>query len=179
MSEAVAKRYAGALFEVVQARGTVDKVESELETVHNAIAESEDLRKVLNHPQINKEDKKALLEKIFKSEVSPEVLNLLKVVIDRGRENIFDELKPEFTAIADEARGIVEMTVTTANPLSQEDEAKLTSAFSQHLGKQLRIKTKIDPKVIGGVLVKIGNRLYDGTLAGKLDRFSKELKASR
>ena len=179
MSEAVAKRYAGALFEIVEARGTVDKVEAELETVSTAVANVDDLRKVLNHPQISKEDKKALLEKIFKDEVSAEVLNLLKVIVDHGREPILPDLKNEFTAIADEARGIVEMTVTTASPLAEEDETKLADAFSSHLGKKLRIRTKVDPSVIGGVLVKIGNRLYDGTLAGKLDRFSKELKASR
>jgi F-type H+-transporting ATPase subunit delta len=180
MSEAVAKRYASALFEVVQEKGlSIDKVETELQTVNQIVAGHKDLKVVLNHPQIGREDKKALLEGIFKNEVSQEVLNLLKVLVDGGREGVLEDLKEQYIAIANEHRGIVDMTVTTASPLTKEDEEKLAAAFSRHLNKQLRIHAKVDPKVIGGVLVKIGNRLYDGTLAGKLDRFSKELKASR
>lgn len=179
MSEAAAKRYAEALFDVVQSRGTVDQTERDLETVHQALLESDDLRKVLTHPRVSKEKKKALLATIFKEDVSQEVLNLLKVIVDRGREAIFVGLKGAFTAIADEARGIVEMTVTTAQPLTKEEEDKLVHAVSSHLGKQLRVRAQVDPNVIGGVLIKIGNRLYDGTLAGKLNRFSQALKASR
>lgn len=179
MSEAVAKRYAGALFEVAKGRGSIDQVEKDLQTVSSVVSGHQDLKVVLSHPQIGREDKKALLENIFKSEVSQEVLNLLKVLVDRSREDILNDLKEQYTAIANEHRGIIDMTVTTANPLTEEEEQKLADAFSRHLNKQLRIHSKVDPKVIGGVLVKIGNRLYDGTLAGKLNRFSKELKASR
>lgn len=179
MSEAVAGRYAGALFEVAKERHLIDEFEAELEVVSQVVSGHKDLKRVINHPQINREDKKALLEKVFKNDVSKEVLNLLKVLVDRDREQVLDELKDEYTTIANEYRGIVEMTVTTASPLTNDEETKLADAFSHHLNKKLRIHAKVDPKVIGGVLVKIGNRLYDGTLSGKLERFSKELKASR
>lgn len=179
MSEVIAKRYAQALYEVAEERNTVDAVESQLSLIEQTVADSKDLRTMLHHPRIDGADKKAVLEQIFKDDVNPEVLNLLKVLVDRKRETILVDLKKAYTVIANEARGIVEMLVTTAEPLSKEDEDKLSQAFGKVLNKQLRIITKTDPKVIGGVLVRIGNRVYDGTLAGKLARFHQELKASR
>ncbi|WEG13111.1 F0F1 ATP synthase subunit delta [Pullulanibacillus sp. KACC 23026] len=179
MSEVIAKRYAQALFDVAKERSTVDAVEEQLQVIQQTVKESKDLNTMLNHPRIKGEDKKAVLEQIFKDEVNAEVLNLLKVLVDRGRESLLNDLSESYTAIANEARGIVDMYVTTAEPLSQEDEDKLSKSFGNVLNKQLRIHSKVDAGVIGGVLVRIGNRVYDGTLAGKLTRFHQEMKASR
>lgn len=179
MNEVIAKRYAKALYEVAEDRGSVDKVEEQLQLIQQTVKESTDLKTMLNHPRIKGEDKKAVLEQIFKDEVNAEVINLLKVLVDRGREALLDELAGSYTAIANEARGIADMYVTSAEPLTEEDEDKLSKSFGKVLNKQLRIHTKVDSKVIGGVLVRIGNRVYDGTLAGKLTRFHQEMKASR
>jgi len=179
MSDVIAKRYAHALYEVAEERKTVDDVETQLFLVHETVKTSKDLDAMLKSPRIKAEDKKAVLEQIFKDDVKPEVINVLKVMVDRKRETSMSHLAEEFTAIANEARGIADMYVTTAVPLSQEEEAKLADTFGKVVNKQLRVHSKIDPKVIGGVLVRIGNRVYDGTLAGKLNRFNQELKASR
>ncbi len=179
MSEVIAKRYAQALFEVADERGTVDQVENQLNLIKETVSESVDLRNMLTSPRIKAEDKKAVLEQIFKDEVNPEVLNLLKVLVDRKREALLGDLNSAFVVIANAARGIVDLYVTTAEPLSKEDEDKLSKSFGNVLNKQLRIHTTTDEKIIGGVLVRIGNRVYDGTLAGKLNRFHHELKAVR
>ncbi|HSU80071.1 MAG TPA: F0F1 ATP synthase subunit delta [Candidatus Angelobacter sp.] len=179
MSDVIAKRYAHALYEVAEDRKSVDDVETQLILVHETVKTSKDLDAMLKSPRIKAEDKKAVLEQIFKDDVNPEVINVLKVMVDRKRETSMSHLAEEFTAIANEARGIADMYVTTAVPLSQEEEAKLADTFGKVVNKQLRVHSKIDPKVIGGVLVRIGNRVYDGTLAGKLNRFNQELKASR
>lgn len=179
MSDVIAKRYAHALYEVAQERNTVDAVEAQLLLISETVKLSKDLDAMLQSPRIKSEDKKAVLEQIFKDDVNPEVINVLKVIVDRKRETIVSHLAEEFTAIANEARGIADMYVTTAIPLTQEEEAKLADTFGKVVNKQLRVHSITDPKVIGGVLVRIGNRVYDGTLAGKLNRFHQELKASR
>jgi F-type H+-transporting ATPase subunit delta len=179
MSDVIAKRYAHALYEVAQERNTVDAVEEQLLLIQHTVKESKDLDAMLHSPRIKTEDKKAVLEQIFKAEVNPEVINVLKLIVDRKRETIVSLLAEEFTVIANEARGIADMFVTTAIPLTQEEEVKLADTFGKVVNKKLRVHSKIDPKIIGGVLVRIGNRVYDGTLAGKLNRFHQELKASR
>ncbi|MBM7645363.1 F-type H+-transporting ATPase subunit delta [Scopulibacillus daqui] len=179
MSEAVAERYARALFEVAKERETVDAVEEQCQLVGTTINQHRELKSVLSHPQIDSKDKKAIIEQVFKKEVNEEVVNLLKVLIDHHREGIFNDVVDEFTAMANQHRGIVEVVVTTATPLKEKEKEKLAETLGQTLNKKLRIKTKVDPDVIGGLLVRIGNRLYDGTMAGKLARFKQELKVAR
>lgn len=179
MSEVVAKRYAEALFDVAKSRGTVDAVENQLQLVSETVSGHAELENMLHHPRISGEDKKKVVEQIFQNDVNQEVLNLLKVLIDRHRESILEELKEAYTKLANEYRGLIDMTVITASPLNKEEEEKLTEAFGRLFDKKLRLTVNVDPKIIGGVLVKVGNRLYDGTMAGKLARFSQELKAVR
>ena len=179
MSEVIAKRYADALFAVARERQTIDQVEEQLILVKNIIHDHKDLKRVLQNPRINKDDKKAILEKIFSKEVNQEVVNVLKILVDNNRESLVADLQEAFTTIANEYRGIVDVTVTTASPLNKNDEQKIAEAFGKLYNKKLRIQSQVDPKVIGGVLVRVGNRLYDGTLLGKLSRFSQEMKAGR
>ncbi|GGE28431.1 ATP synthase subunit delta [Pullulanibacillus camelliae] len=179
MSEIVAKRYAGALFEVAKERGTIDAVEKQLALVNQVVTDNEDLRKMLYIPRISRENKKQVMEEIFKDEVNNEVLNLLKVLIDQRRESILNDLQTAYVDIANEYRGIVDVFVTSASPLDTEEENKLIQTFGKLYDKKLRLQVNIDPEVIGGVLVRIGNRLYDGTLSGKLKRFRQELKTGR
>ncbi|WKB35581.1 ATP synthase F1 subunit delta [Terrilactibacillus sp. S3-3] len=108
MSEIVAKRYAVALFEVAEERGAVDAIESQLTLVVQTLAESEDLRKVLYHPQISADDKKKLVVKVFEKQVGQEVLNLLKLLVDRKRESLIDELREAYIKLANTKRGILD-----------------------------------------------------------------------
>ncbi|MFC7391857.1 F0F1 ATP synthase subunit delta [Scopulibacillus cellulosilyticus] len=179
MSEAVAERYARALFEVAKERETIDAVEEQCQLIGSTINQHRELKSVISHPQINFEDKKAIIEKVFKKDINQEVMNLLKVLIDHRREGIFDEIVDEYTTMANHYRGIVDVVVTTAKPLKEKEKNKLATELGQTLNKKLRIKTKVDPEVIGGILVRIGNRMYDGTMAGKLARFQQELKVAR
>ena len=179
MNEIVAKRYANALFEVAKERSTIDAVEEQLAFVNQMITDNEELKSLLYVPRISREHKKQVMEKIFKDEVNSEVLNLLKMLIDRHRESILSELQIAYVDIANENRGIVDVFVTSASPLDTEQENKLVQTFRKLYDKQLRLRVNIDPEVIGGVLVRIGNRLYDGTISNKLNRFHQRLKTDR
>jgi len=179
MSEIVAKRYADALFEVAKERGTIDAVEEQLALVNQMVIDNEKLKKLLYMPRISRENKKQVMEKIFKDEVNSEVLNLLKMLIDRHRVSILSELQTAYVDIANENRDIVDVFVTSASPLDTEEEDKLIQTFKKLYDKQLRLRMNIDPEVIGGVLVRIGNRLYDGTISNKLNRFHQILKTDR
>ncbi|WP_141603666.1 F0F1 ATP synthase subunit delta [Terrilactibacillus laevilacticus] len=179
MSEIVSKRYASALFEVAKENGKIDAFEDELVLINSTISENSELNKVINHPQIVREDKKTLVTSVFKEDISQEILNLLYVLIDRDRESIIADCLKEYQVLANEERGILDVMVTTARPLDKEGQQDLADKLGQAVNKQLRMHTKVDESLIGGLLLRVGDKLYDGTIAGKLARFRQEIKVGR
>jgi F-type H+-transporting ATPase subunit delta len=179
MSQIVANRYARALFEVAEERHSVEPIETQLSAVTQTLDNNQDLRRVLMHPQVSSENKKTLVGKLFEKDAGLEVLNLLRLLIDRKRESIIDDVLEAYTHMADLKRGILDVTVTTAVPLDDEEEKDLAARLGNVLGKQLRMHTKVNEKIIGGILLRIGDRLYDGTIAGKLAGFKREIKVGK
>ncbi|RYL95128.1 F0F1 ATP synthase subunit delta [Sporolactobacillus sp. THM7-4] len=179
MSEIVADRYAKALFEVAEERSAIDSIETQLTAVAKTITENQELRRTLLHPQVNREEKKALVGKLFDKEAGQEVMNLLKLLIDRKRESMIDEVLEAYTKLADVKRGILDVTVTTAAPLGGPEQEDLAHRLGNALGKKLRMHVKVKKEIIGGILLKIGDRLYDGTIAGKLAGFKHEIKVGK
>ncbi|WP_010630623.1 F0F1 ATP synthase subunit delta [Sporolactobacillus vineae] len=179
MSEIVASRYAKALFEVAEERDAVEPIETQLGAVTQTLDNNQDLRRVLVHPQVSSENKKALVGKLFEEDAGLEVLNLLRLLIDRKRESIIDDVLEAYTHMADLKRGILDVTVTTAVPLDEDEEKDLAARLENVLGKKLRMHTRVNEKIIGGILLRIGDRLYDGTIAGKLAGFKQEIKVGK
>ncbi|BBO00178.1 F0F1 ATP synthase subunit delta [Sporolactobacillus terrae] len=179
MSEIVANRYAQALFEVAEERDLIDTIESQLQFVAESLYEHEDLRRVLMHPQVSSNNKKELVQKLFENQAGVEVLNLLRLLIDRKREAIIDEVLEAYTHKANEKRGILDVTITTAASLSNQEQQDLAKRLGDSLGKKLSIHAKVDKSIIGGIQLRIGDRLYDGSIAGKLAGFKQEIKVGR
>lgn len=175
----VAKRYAKALFEVAQGKAIVSRVEEELKSVVSAIRDNADLQKFLSHPSIGTNVKADLLKQIFEGKVSEPVWNTLQILIDKGREAILPALLNDYVKIAGEAQGQANATVFSAFALSEAQLADIASHFNKITGKVLRLQTVIEPKLLGGIQVRIGDRLYDGSLSGKLDRLAKSLNPSK
>ncbi len=172
MSSPVAKRYARALIEVAKERGLIDTVEADLKLVVESIQQSEELKKFLTHPKVEKEAKKELFSQLFEGKVTAETLNFLFVLIDNERETDLAFISAAFVSLANEERGIADAVITTAKPLSEEEQTELTQQFGASIGKKLRVQTAVDPSILGGVVVKIGDRLYDGSIKAKLEKFA-------
>ncbi len=175
MSSAVGKRYARALFEVTRERGSIDKVESELKSVVDAIDQNAELTQILAHPQIAAEAKKQLVADLFQAHVAAETLNFLQVLIDNNRDSDLAGIVSEYVQLANEERGIADAVVTTAKALNEEEKAQLVETFGKLLNKTLRVQTVVDPAILGGVVVRIGDRLYDGSIKSKLEHFAHQL----
>jgi F-type H+-transporting ATPase subunit delta len=175
----VAKRYAKALFEVAKEKGLISQVEEELKSVASAIKGNADLQKFLNHPSVGNSVKTDLLKQIFEGKVSEPVWNTLRVLIDKGREAIVPALVNDYVKIANEAQGLANATVYSAYALNETQVADIVSNFKAITGKTLRVETVIEPKLLGGIQVRIGDRLYDGSVSGKLDRLAKSLNQTQ
>lgn len=172
---AVGKRYARALFEVAKERGQIDQIEAELNDIVAVVSQNADLEKILMHPHISGQAKKELVKELFYAHVSKETQNLLEVLLENGRESDLAAISAAYVKLANEERGIADAVVTTAKSLSEEEQAQLAEKFGKLINKKLRIQTVVDPSILGGVVVKIGDRLYDGSIKSKLEHFAHQL----
>jgi F-type H+-transporting ATPase subunit delta len=171
----VAKRYALALFQLVREQQLLDTVEEELRVVKEVFYVNEDLKAVLQSPKVSREKKKAILTNAF-STVNKYVLNTLLLLVDRHRENEIMDVATEFSELANEERGIEAADVYSVRPLTDDERTGLSAYFAEKVGKKsLQIENIVDSELLGGIKVRIGNRIFDGSLRGKLDRLERTL----
>lgn len=174
-NQVVAKRYALALFELAKEQNKIDAIEAELLVVKEVMENNPKFLEVLTHPKLSPAQKKVLVGDAF-STLLPEVQNTLFLLLERNRITITVEMVQHYVELANESRNMAEATAYSVKPLTDDEKAALSSTFSKKVGKQsLRIINVIDPSLLGGVKIRIGNRIYDGSLNGKLERIQREL----
>ncbi|WP_017725996.1 F0F1 ATP synthase subunit delta [Halalkalibacterium ligniniphilum] len=175
-NHAVANRYAVALFQVAQEKGTVKQVGSELQLVKDVIAATPAVMDVLNHPKIAVEKKQELIRTSFNEALSETVLQTLYLLIERRRTDILIPFINKFKTLSYEAQNIAEAKVLSAKPLTDEEKKQLSELFARKLGKdELLIENVVEKDLIGGLKIRIGDRIYDGSVKGQLDRLQREL----
>lgn len=174
-----AKRYAKALFQVAREKGQVAQVEQELESMISVLKENADLSKLIKHPGIEAAVKIGLIKQIFESSVSEAVLNTLQLLIERRREEALEAFVKAYVKIANDALGQANATVYTPVELSEAELNAIAATFGKLTGKQIRMESVLDKSLLGGIQVRIGDRLYDGSLSGKLSRLERTLNQSQ
>lgn len=172
-SKTSSKRYAQAVFEIASEAGELERWQSDLEKMVQTVKD-EDVTTFLENPKVHFETKSKLLSGHMK-EVNPLVLNLVLILISRGRLDIIGEIADEYQRLLKSSLGIELAEVTTAVPLAKEDEQKLARQLGRIVGKKVEIKSDINPGIIGGFIARIGDRLLDGSTRGKLAALKKEL----
>jgi len=173
--QTVAKRYAKALFEAAREKDCAAEVEAQLEALVLAIRENEDVQKFLTHPKIAPSVKMDVLRAAFKDGLAEVLENTLRLLIERRREAAVTALHEAYVAISDEALGQVGAVVSTPFPLNEEQVKQVAAVFGEITGKRIRIRQRIDESLLGGITVRIGDRLYDGSLKGKIESIRKKL----
>ncbi|PWU66984.1 F0F1 ATP synthase subunit delta [Gracilibacillus dipsosauri] len=176
MSKAnVAKRYAEALFQIGVEKQTIDFLDTELATVREVFETNKKLLPFLQHPKVDHAKKQALLKEAFTG-FSEDVLHTLSLLVDRHNVSIIPEVALQFTKLANESKGMKEAIVYSVRPLQEEEKQELETTFKKKLNvKALKITNQVDESIIGGVKIKVGNTIYDGTIKGKLDRLERKI----
>lgn len=170
-----AKRYALALFQVAQEQKALDIVEEELRVVKEAFTNNPTFTSVLASPKLPLEKKKELVKKAFKS-ANGYVLNTLMVLIDGHRTGEVVEVCDQFIELTNESKGTANAKVYSVKPLTDDQKKALSSAFAPKVGKKaLEIENITDSELLGGIKLRIGNRIFDGSLRGKLNRLERKL----
>ena len=164
----LALRYAEALYQLASEKQALDNVESELALIEKALADYSDLATLLYHPQMPVAAKKETINKVFGPQVSEYVRNFLLLLVDKRREAALPAIIKEFTVLANQARNIAEAEVTTAAPLSEGEKAALAAKLSGVTGKNIVLRTRVDERLMGGVVVQLGDKLIDGSVVRQL-----------
>lgn len=165
VSRAAARVYAKALFELGVAGKSVGRIFDELHAVHAAIEGLDPrLRAFFRAPQLRREEKRRILHLAFEGKVSRPVLGLIHVLVQKRRETLFDNVVEEFDRYRDSHEGRVQARVTTAKKLDDELAAALRAALEQRTKRSVVLQQTVDPDVIGGIRVNLGDYVLDGTV---------------
>src|SRR5690625_3726069 len=178
MSEVVAKRYAEALFQLATEKNITEQLITELGTVKEVFTKDEQLLEFLNHPRISIDKKKTIIDDAFTS-FHETVLNTLKLLVERHRLTHIVAIVDQYVHLYNEAHGMATATVYSVRPLTDDEKESLESSFKQKLQKDsITLINKIDEQLIGGVRIRVGNTIYDGSISGKLKKMEQQLTSA-
>ena len=173
----IAQRYAKAIFDVAKDAGAVDAVDADLAHVASALRDPE-LGSTVLSPDTRNAVRARILEKVLGSATGgghPLTKNLLGVVLHRRREAVLSELSAAFKRLLHESRGKVIGLVETARSIDEADLQALEARATELAGKNVTLEVKINPELIGGVRIRVGNTLFDGSVATALEDLERAL----
>jgi len=165
----IARNYAEALF----AAG--DKFGGALDAVAGAIQADERIAITLDSPRVSKGAKAKLLERALKGEVPPEFVRFLQAVVRRGRQGLLTEIAQEYQVLLDQKLNRVHAGVTLAQEPDARTEKQVVERLTKALGREVRAYFRSDPRILGGVVVRVGDRIYDGSVRRRLTALQRRM----
>ncbi len=172
----VASRYAGALMTSALAEGNLVEVAESYAGVLDAVKGNNELRIFIDSPQVADQEKKELLEKVFGGKIENLLLHFFFLLIDKNRIENTRDIGEAFADLVEKHQGVVRAQVVTAVTLPDDLAASLKEKLSAFTGAQVILETKIDPAVIGGMCVTMGDKILDGTVRTNLDLLRNKLE---
>jgi F-type H+-transporting ATPase subunit delta len=161
--------YAEALFGAARERNELEEVLSDLGEFIEALHDSEELRLFFYGGQIPERQKRRALDGLTEG-MKPSTTNFLKVLVDNGREEILDEVLARYEELVKEHLGRIEVEVTTAVELSEDQRGRLKERLAEVLeGREIILETNVDPGLVGGAVFRYGGRMMDGSIRGRLE----------
>jgi F-type H+-transporting ATPase subunit delta len=174
---AIASRYARALVEVIlEQKLDAEVARQQMRSIVQAVHESVELRKVWESPAISAEQKRAVLDAIAKQlGLAKPIRNFFAVLIDHRRIAMLDDMARQFETELDAQLGFAEVEISSARVLLPEEKRELESRVARMSGKKVRARYVSKPELLGGVMVRVGSTIYDGSVRGQLEKMRQEL----
>lgn len=174
-NQVVAERYAQALFQLAQDQRQEAKFGGILDDILTMMKEHPDFERLLNHPVVKQEDKKQMITQLFAGKIPDQLLHFLCLLVDKNREDHLDVIAVEYTNLLNASNKTVITDVVTAVPMFKKTEAILKQQLEEYLGQQVVMNCHTDPDLLGGVTIKIGDRMIDGSLKTQLNNLAQAL----
>jgi F-type H+-transporting ATPase subunit delta len=174
-NETIARSYAVTLFELARRQDGLESFAEGMDTVIGLLDQNPSFRVFLETPRIADREKKELLKKVFGNVLPRPLLNFLQVTVDKRRQRLLGLMTEEFHALLDEHHGRTHVTVTVARELDPQTLQELSGKLSALLGREAIPHIRVKPAVLGGVHLKTGDTVYDGTLRRRIKQLRKQL----
>lgn len=170
----IADRYADALLDLAKdGKLSYEQISKDLNTVKDILRTSADLKEFLSNPRVSDDDKKEVIGKVFGDEVNGLTVNFLKILIDKKRFSAFDEIITEYSLALDEINKISRIQVTSAIDVNEDSRIRLKAKLEEKLQKTVALEWDINPAIIAGLVIRIGDNVIDTSLRHKLEDLSK------
>lgn len=176
MASAAARRHARAAFQIALERNELDKWRGDLEQLSQALKDPL-IFAFLENPKVHLDSKAKVLRHGLEG-INPMVLNLALLLVSRGRLNIIADIAQEYGRMVDEKKGIAHADVTAAVSLSSDDEEKLARRLGDIIGSKVLVSTGVSPEIIGGLVIKVGDKLIDGSTKSQFRALKKTMGGS-
>ncbi|MFN4083630.1 MAG: ATP synthase F1 subunit delta [Bacteroidia bacterium] len=171
----VASRYAKSLLDLAKEKGMVEAIYGDIVFFNNTLLDNRNLFNLFKSPVVQGDKKFAVLKNIFGKLLNPLTIAFFEIIIRKRREMYLPSMAKAFIAQYRELNGIAEANVKTAVTLNDSQVAEIKKHIEQQTGKKIELQQIIDPNLIGGMVVQIGDKLYDASVSGKLKKAKKEL----
>jgi F-type H+-transporting ATPase subunit delta len=172
----VASRYAKSLIDLAQEKGLLEQVHADMQLFAKTVKENRDFKLFLSNPIINHGKKLAVLKSLFTNKVNDLTLRFFLLITEKNREAYLETSATEFIRQYNEIKGIEKAQVTTAVPLTPESRAQLTQKVVQLTGKTIQLEEKIDPAILGGFVLRVGDKQVDDTIRTSLRALKNKFK---
>jgi F-type H+-transporting ATPase subunit delta len=173
----IAKRYAKALIEIAEEMNKLDKITKDVQFIDSLIKDSRELQLFLKSPIIKEDKKKEILKEIFSdSRVDPVTLKFILLLVEKNREDLLHDIVRTYRQLYDEKMGIVTAEITTAVEISDSEKKKIEKKILE-LTRANKVNPiyKVDPSIIGGVIIRIGDTVYDASIRRKIQLLREQL----
>ncbi|SFJ55267.1 F-type H+-transporting ATPase subunit delta [Terrisporobacter glycolicus] len=175
MIDIIANRYAEALFQLSEDENITKEIYNELHDVVETVKNNKDLDNVLRSPLVAKIEKVKLIESLFNNKINNNLKNFLKILVEKGRISSLKSIELTFKQLLNDKNNIIEGTVISAIPLTDEKVKELEGKLSKKYNKNVTLENKVDQSILGGVLVRLGNTQIDGSVKTRLDNIKDQL----
>jgi F-type H+-transporting ATPase subunit delta len=170
------RRYAEAVFELAERDNALDRWHDDLRMAAEVAADP-DVSRLVDSPRVPMEEREDALQKAFGSQLAPAAFNLVRLLARRQKLELLGPIAAEYQRLLNQRRGVVPAVITSARPLSADEDRAIRDRVAAMTGATLDVTTAIDPALIGGLTVRIGDRLIDASVRGRLERLREQLLA--
>ena len=176
MSHLIARRYALALYQEAQENGVADRIDADMDALRETLDGSRELVSLLRSPVVPRPKKEAVLGSLFEGKVDNLTMRFIRLLVEKSREELLPAVVDAYSALKDERLGVVEAHVRTAMPLGPSEMEALRFALATSSGKKVRMKMTVEPSLVGGVVVRMGDTVYDRSIRHQLQVLSAQFQ---
>lgn len=172
--EEIAQVYARSLFEVAQERGLLDELRDELAEFADALSDNRQMAIFFFSPYFSSEEKKDGLRRAVRG-ANPYFMNFLETLIERHRMPVIFRIRTQYQALWDDVHQLLPVQITSAVPLGQDTVESVGARIGKQTGKQITMSSTVDPEILGGIVLRVGNFILDASIRSRLDQLRRQV----